>query len=79
MNVDSFLDTDVLVYAAGRGTEEAKRVRALELLETENFGISAQVLQEFYVTVVRKLGKPLTPAKALEWVGGILTRGERPA
>lgn len=54
MNVDSFLDINVLVYAAaGRGTEESKRVRALELLEMENFGLSAQVLQEFYVTVAR--------------------------
>lgn len=69
MNVDSFLDTNILVYAAaGHGNAEGKRRRALQLMESENFGLSAQVLQEFYVTVVRKIAVPLPPAKALEWI-----------
>jgi predicted nucleic acid-binding protein len=69
MAVESFLDTNVLVYAAaGRGAEEPKRKRALELVEHEDFGLSAQVLQEFYVTVVRKIAKPLSPERALEWI-----------
>jgi predicted nucleic acid-binding protein len=68
MKVECFLDTNVLVYAAaGRGPEEAKRIRALELMD-EDFGISAQVLQEFYVTVTRKLAVRLTPAEALLWI-----------
>jgi predicted nucleic acid-binding protein len=69
MRIDCFLDTNILVYAAaGRGAEEAKRQRALELIETEEFGLSAQVLQEFYVTVVRKLEVPLSAQQALEWI-----------
>lgn len=71
MSVDSFLDTNVLVYAAaGRGAEEEeeKRRQALELVELENFGISAQVLQEFYVTVTRKIKVALSAAAALEWI-----------
>jgi len=69
MSVDSFLDTNVLVYAAaGRGAEEKKRCRALELISGENFGLSAQVLQEFYVTVTRKIQVPMTPAAATEWI-----------
>lgn len=69
MSVDSFLDTNVIVYAAaGRGAEERKRGRALNLIETEDFGTSAQVLQEFYVTVTRKAAVALTPAVALEWI-----------
>ena len=69
MTVESFLDTNVFVYAAtGRGAEEFKRKRALELIENENFGLSAQVLQEFYVTVVRKAQVPMAPAAALEWI-----------
>ncbi|MBS1825827.1 MAG: PIN domain-containing protein [Acidobacteria bacterium] len=69
MNVESFLDTNILVYAAaGHGHAEEKRRRALQLMESENFGLSAQILQEFYVTVVRKIAVPLTPAKALEWI-----------
>lgn len=68
MTVDSFLDTNVLVYAVSGSKEEAvKRERALELL-AEDFGTSAQVLQEFYVTVVRKIEIPLSPEKALEWI-----------
>ena len=69
MTVDSFLDTNILVYAAaGFGPEMPKRRRALELIENENFGLSAQVLQEFYVTIVGKILVPLTPAVAAEWV-----------
>ena len=67
--VRSFLDTNVLVYAAtGRETEESRRLRALELIEQEDFGLSAQVLQEFYVTVCRKVAVPLSAEQALEWI-----------
>lgn len=69
MNVDCFLDTNVLVYAAaGRGREDAKRRRALEIIENEDFGISAQVLQEFFVTVTTKIAVPLPVDEALEWI-----------
>ena len=72
MSVEAFLDTNVLVYAAAGGNEEeeasAKRRRALQLIEEEEFGLSAQVLQEFFVTVVRKIEVPLSPADALEWI-----------
>ena len=61
MNAEVFFDTNVLVYAAiGAGKYEVKRERALRLIETENFGISVQVLQEFFVTVVKKTATPLT-------------------
>jgi len=66
MNVRVFFDTNILVYAAVG--EEAKRRRALELIEAEEFCTSAQVLQEFFVTVVRKAAKPLTVIEALEWI-----------
>ncbi len=69
MSVSCLLDTNVLVYAAaGRGTEETKRSRAVELIEHEDFGLSAQVVQEFYVTVVRKIEIPLSAEQALEWI-----------
>lgn len=69
MHADSFLDTNILVYAvSGDPDEVAKKARALELIETTDFGISAQVLQEFYVTVVRKIAVPLPPVDALGWV-----------
>ena len=69
MSADCFLDTNILVYAAaGRGAEEAKRKRALELIESQDFCLSAQVLQEFYVTVTRKIESPLSAERALEWI-----------
>jgi predicted nucleic acid-binding protein len=69
MNADSFLDTNILVYAATcDDSEKAKRNRALELIDTMNFALSAQVLQEFYVTVTRKMEIPLSPKQALQWL-----------
>ncbi len=69
MIADSFLDTNILVYAASSATpDHPKRTRALELVNSENFGTSGQVLQEFYVTVVRKASTPLKPAEALNWI-----------
>jgi len=69
MTADVFFDTNVLVYAAlGTGKDEPKRKRALQLVDSQNFGTSAQVLQEFFVTVVKKASHPLSAAQALEWI-----------
>lgn len=69
MSVEVFLDTNILVYAASRGTQdEQKRRRALELIKSENFGTSAQVLQEFFVTAMRRGTQRLSVAQALEWI-----------
>lgn len=65
----SFIDTNILVYAydvrAG-----AKHKKARELLSslwgTEPGVLSTQVLQEFYITVTRKLPKRLPPQAARE-------------
>lgn len=69
MTARVFFDTNILVYAAvGTGRDEPKRKRALELIESEDFGTSAQVLQEFFVTVVRKASRPLSAAQAMDWI-----------
>jgi len=69
MRARVFFDTNILVYAAvGTGRDEPKRRRALGLIESEDFGTSAQVLQEFFVTVVKKASRPLSAAQALEWI-----------
>lgn len=45
-----FVDTNVLLYAlSGHDSERAKREQARALLMAEPFGVSVQVLQEFYV------------------------------
>lgn len=69
MTARVFFDTNILVYAAvGAGKDEPKRKRAIELVESEEFGTSAQVMQEFFVTVVKKAARPLSAAQALEWI-----------
>ena len=69
MTANVFFDTNILVCAAiGTGKDQPKRRRALELIESEEFGTSAQVLQEFFVTVVKKASVPLPAAAALEWI-----------
>jgi predicted nucleic acid-binding protein len=66
MSVDCFLDTNVLVYAVSSAEADAtKRSKALDLVRQSDFGLSAQVLQEFYVTVTRKIRRPLAPELAV--------------
>lgn len=66
--VDLFLDSNVLLYAAG-GKAEApeKHARAVDVLMMD-FGLSSQVLAEFYVNATRKGPAPLSPEIAMEWV-----------
>lgn len=69
MSIECFLDTNILVCAAAASErEQQKRQTALRLIDETDFGLSAQVMQEFYVTVVRKAKVPLTPVEALEWL-----------
>ena len=67
MTMRSFIDTNVVVYLFDNAAS-AKQVRARQLLQEEvSFGraiLSTQVIQEFFVTVTRKLAKPLTYAAA---------------
>ena len=54
MNAMRFLDTNVLLYAVSRApAEAAKTTRALSLLDADDWVISVQVLQEFYVQATR--------------------------
>jgi predicted nucleic acid-binding protein len=59
MSVRSFFDTNVLVYADDKASPKKQR-RAIELVaEQRRAGtgvVSLQVLQEYFVTVTRKLG-----------------------
>jgi len=58
MSARSFFDTNVLVYTDDAGAPE-KQARALALLERCRFDrtgvVSAQVLQEYFVTATKKL------------------------
>ncbi len=77
MTAEVFLDTNILVYAAiGTGRDEPKRLRALELIQTEEFGTSAQVLQEFFSNP-RKAATALMTAPS-SCRGGISSCGRFP-
>ncbi|MGC9450483.1 MAG: PIN domain-containing protein [Oceanipulchritudo sp.] len=69
MRADSFIDTNILVYSVdGSEANAGKKHAGMELLRSEDFGLSAQVMQEFYVTVTRKIEQPLTPDEALAYL-----------
>ena len=76
MNVDDrrFLDTNVLVYLFDRSSPK-KQARAREIVEEyggrDSLVISTQVLQEFYVTVTRKLAVPLALEEAEQALRGL--------
>jgi predicted nucleic acid-binding protein len=49
-----FLDTNILLYAVSTATEEESKAKtALHLLEQDDWSLSVQVLQEFYVQATR--------------------------
>ena len=62
MSDKSFVDTNILVYAhdldAGKKHEIARQLVS-EIWEAQSGVISTQVLQEFYVTLTRKIPSPL--------------------
>ena len=70
-----FLDTNILVYAfdvsAGRKHEVAKRI-VIDLWETKDGILSIQVLQEFFVSVTKKIPKPMDAGLAREIVSDLL-------
>ena len=69
MNADVFLDTNILVRAAvGSGPDLQKRRTAMEVIDREDFATSAQVLQEFFVTVTKRVAAPLSVVEAMEWI-----------
>ncbi|MFN7974843.1 MAG: PIN domain-containing protein [Acidobacteriota bacterium] len=69
MTAPVFVDTNVLVYArdAAAGEKQEKAAAWMRHLWTTRAGrISVQVLQEFYVTVTRKLHHPVPSKVARE-------------
>ncbi|HEX8949082.1 MAG TPA: PIN domain-containing protein [Dissulfurispiraceae bacterium] len=71
----TFVDTNILVYAYDSSAGE-KHAAAAELMKdlwnTGHGIISTQVLQEFFVTVTKKIGKPLDAGAAKTIVKDLL-------
>ena len=69
MRSECFLDTNVLIYAAlGRLVDPPKHEAAKQIIARQRFGLSAQVLAEFYVGVTRRPAKSLTQAEIDLWM-----------
>jgi predicted nucleic acid-binding protein len=71
MSVERFLDTNILVYAHDASAPRKRDIAQALIfdgLRNEDTAISAQVLSEFYVTVTRKIAKPLSPRAARDEV-----------
>ena len=69
MSETVFVDTNLLVYVRDRTEEEKQRWAAewmAALWDTRRGRLSFQVLQEYYVTVTRKLNPPRTLNEARE-------------
>lgn len=62
-----FVDTNILVYAEQRGARDKHRAACSllrDIWERRDGAVSAQVLQELFVTVTRKMPEPYSPASA---------------
>ena len=74
--VKAFLDTNIIIYAydTSAGDKHQKARDLLTGLWESGLGmVSTQVLQEFHVTVTRKIPKPLDLTTAREIIADFLT------
>lgn len=65
----AFVDTNILVYAYDETEPERQAVAEkllTDLIDDDRIRLSTQVMQEFYVTMTRKVGKPWRPAEVLD-------------
>jgi predicted nucleic acid-binding protein len=75
MRADAFVDTNVLLYAISTAPgEAARRERARGLLAGDGWGLSVQVLQEFYVNATRGPDAPMDHGLAQAAIRQLLLR-----
>ena len=78
MSAISFLDTNVLLYAGSNSPQDAgKKSRAIQLIRSAPFAISAQVLQEFIANALTKKSLGLTEANivaTIQNLSGVATQ-----
>lgn len=74
MFAEAFVDTNILIYAAaGRHDFPEKYARSWDIIGPAKYGMSGQVLAEFYVNVMKKPRVPFTPKEAATWIGNLKT------
>ncbi len=67
MTPRTFVDTNIAVYAVDFDEQEREKQQVAAALladDPDRLVVSAQVLQEFYVVVTRKLKRPMTQEQA---------------
>lgn len=75
MSVEAFLDTNVFLYAASKDpNDQPKSARAYHLITTVPFGLSLQVVQEFYHNARVKARLGISEADAEQVLAGMLAR-----
>jgi predicted nucleic acid-binding protein len=75
MTADIFIDTNVLLYSVSTSEDEVgMRATARQVLAGPGWGLSVQVLQEFYVNVVRPPRCAMTHADAVAAIHQLLRR-----
>ncbi len=75
MTADAFVDTNVLLYSVSTNESEAgKRAQARQVLSGTGWGLSVQVMQEFYVNVVRPPRCAMAHADAVTAIRQLLRR-----
>jgi predicted nucleic acid-binding protein len=70
MKDKSFLDTNIWIYAAtGKYSEPRKYAIARNLVATETFAVSGQIIGEFFVNVRhKKMKSPLSQDELSKWL-----------
>jgi predicted nucleic acid-binding protein len=71
MNGKIFLDTNILVYShdSAAGSKYTRARAVMDRLWSSRQGVlSTQVLQEFAISLRRKISPPLSPRETREWI-----------
>ncbi len=69
MRAEAFIDTNILIYAiSAHPAEVEKSETAKRLMASTDFGTSAQVLAEFYVTATRKMAQTVSAQEAAKFI-----------
>jgi len=73
-HVWQFVDTNILVYAhdVSAGDKQVRAKNLISNLWNSGYGcLSVQVLQEFYVTMVQKVARPVQPEAAVRIISDL--------
>jgi predicted nucleic acid-binding protein len=71
----AFVDTNIFVYAFERSDSPRKQVArnlVVQLMRTGQLRFSTQILQEFFVTMTRKVAQPSEPTEVVQFMDDLI-------